>query len=244
MSRRKIASQTIGESGWRDTPDFIELAKTWKPDATSILLKFIWEGYDVCCQKVLSRVDISQADNQLERELTQILDLYIRKGMQGFEPFTLQHESYEMELRGTYRPKQYDLAFVWFANPRSKYPLEAKVLRSDNSVTEYVNEITGNYLTCRYAPFSSEAGMLGYLLKGSSTIAFNNIGTAVPCTLSDHPDFLERQHKVSDHKRTVPTGERYPVKFRCHHLLLELTKKTNVQKATAKRKSSKNKPES
>ncbi len=240
MARRKIRKQTIGESSWRDTPDFVELAKTWKPDAISLLLKFIWKGYDLCHQEVLSQVDISQADDQLERELTQILDLYIRKGMQeGFEFFTLQHESYEMELRETHRPKQYDLAFVCYANPRIKYPLEAKVLRSDNSVTEYVNEITGNYLTCRYAPFSSEAGMLGYLIKGSPTRAFENIAKAVPCTLSEHPDFLEREHKISDHERNISTGKRYPVKFRGHHLLLELTNKSNVQKATAQRKSSK-----
>jgi hypothetical protein len=239
MSRRRISNQTIGESSWRDTPDFVELAKTWQPNATSILLKFIWEGYDLCSQEALSRVDISQADDQLERELTQIMDLYIRKRMEGgFEPFSLQHESYEMELRGTHRPKQYDLAFVWFANPRIKYPLEVKVLRSDGSVTAYVNEITGNYLTCRYAPFSSEAGMLGYLLKGIPETAFNKIALAVPCILFDHPDFSGRNHKISDHDRTVPEGKTYPAKFRCHHLLLELAKKSSVKKAITKGKTS------
>jgi len=243
MSRRKTSSQTIGESRWGETPNFVDLAKTWRPDAISILLKFIWEGYDACCQNVLSRVDISQADDQLERELTQILDLYIRKGM-GFEPFTLQHESYEMELRGTHRPRQYDLAFVWFANPRIKYPLEAKVLRSENSVSEYIKEIRDNYLPCNYAPFSSEAGMLGYLLKGIPETAFKNIAVAVPCVLSAHPDFSGRDHKVSDHDRSVPEGKTYPAKFRCHHLLLQLTKQSNVPKTKAKRKSSRKVPES
>ncbi|NES25528.1 MAG: hypothetical protein F6K41_43195 [Symploca sp. SIO3E6] len=230
MIRRKPPKQTVGESRWHDTPDFVKLAKIWKPDATSLLLKLIWEGYDLLSPEVLSQVDILQADDQLERELTQLLDGYIRQAMggEGFYPFFIQHESYEMELRGTHRPKQYDLAFVWFANPRIKYPLEAKVLRSDKSVTEYVREITGNYLTCRYAPFSSEAGMLGYLLQGSSAIAFKNIATAVPCILSDHPDFLEREHKISDHERKIPAGKTYPVKFRCHHLLLPLITKSLV----------------
>jgi hypothetical protein len=69
--------------------------------------------------------------------------------------------------------------------------------------------------------------------------AFNNIVAAIPCDLSDHSDFSGRNHKTSDHDRTVPTGKKYPVKFRCHHLLLQLTKKTSVKKATAKKKRSK-----
>lgn len=84
--------------------------------------------------------------------------------------------------------------------------------------------VTGNYLTCRYAPFSREAAMLGYLLKGMPEIAFKNIALAVARDLSDHPDFSERNHKTSDHDRTVPTGKKYPVKFRCHYLLLQLIK--------------------
>jgi hypothetical protein len=239
--------KTISESVYSDRYEFVELAKNWRPDAITIILNLIWQGYDLDKGDVLSKIDLSQAYDQLERDITQSLSVYIEQAKSGFEPFVIRSEWFEMQTReqSPARPKQYDLAFVWSnpANVRIVWPIEAKVLRSDSSVTEYVNEITGNYLTCRYAPFSSEVGMLGYLLRGSSTIAFNNIGTAVPCTLSDHPDFLERQHKVSDHTRTVPMGERYPVKFRCHHLLLELTKKTNVQKATAKRKSSKKIPE-
>lgn len=240
MARGRIAKQTIGESRFPDTPDFVDLINRWKPDGVLILLNFIWEGYDLCYQDVLSQVDISQADDQLERELTQLLDGYVRKSMgsEGMHPFFIQLESYEMELRGKHRPKQYDLAFVWFANPRIKYPLEAKVLRSDKSVTEYVNEITGNYLSCRYAPFSSEAGMLGYLLKGIPEIAFNNIALAVPCDLSEHPNFSGRAHKISDHDRTIPEGKTYPAKFRCHHLLLQLTKQSSLKKTTTKGKSS------
>jgi hypothetical protein len=240
MSRRKIAFQTIGEAGYPDTHDFVELSKTWNPDATSILLNFIWKGFELCSQEILSRVNVLQSDDQLERELTQILDLYIRQGMQEIiRPFTLQHESYEMERRGTYRPRQYDLAFVWFANPRIKYPLEAKVLRSDTSVSEYVNEITSNFLTCQYAPFSSEGAMLGYLLQGNPAKAFKNIAISVPCTLLDHLDFIERDHKISDHQRVVPEDKTYPDKFRCHHLLLQLSKETNVKQASRKRKSQK-----
>ncbi|HEY9875811.1 MAG TPA: hypothetical protein V6D12_20435, partial [Candidatus Obscuribacterales bacterium] len=99
---------------------------------------------------------------------------------------------------------------------------EAKILRSDGDVSKYINEITANFLKCRYAPFSSEAGMLGYLLKGLPNKAFTNIEAKVPCHLCDHPQFPNRDHKTSDHKRTVPSGKTYPADFRCHHLILKI----------------------
>jgi hypothetical protein len=64
--------------------------------------------------------------------------------------------------------------------------------------------------------------MLGYLFSGDSNKAFTNIATKVPCTLNDHPDFLTRDHKTSDHQRVVPPGKSYPAEFRCHHLLLKI----------------------
>jgi hypothetical protein len=236
------------ESAFSDEYEFVELAKNWQPDAITVLLNLIWQGYDLYQSDVLSKIDLSQADDQLERDITQSLSIYIERSKTGFEPFSIRSEWFEMEMRepSPARPKQYDLAFVWSnpTNPRIVWPLEAKVLRSDGSVKKYVNEITDNYLTCRYAPFSSEAGMLGYLLKGIPETAFNKIAVDVPCVLSDHPDFSGRNHKISDHDRIVPTGEKYPVKFRCHHLLLQLTKKATVKKATTKRKISKKAPES
>jgi hypothetical protein len=236
------------ESAFSDEYEFVELAKNWQPDAITVLLNLIWQGYDLYQSDVLSKIDLSQADDQLERDITQSLSIYIERAKTGFEPFSIRSEWFEMEMRepSPARPKQYDLAFVWSNPPnvRIVWPIEAKVLRSDGSVTEYVNEITGNYLTCRYAPFSSEAGMLGYLLKGTPEKAFGNIETAVPCVLSDHPDFSGRDHKISDHNRHVPTGKTYPTKFRCHHLLLQLTKKSSVKEATTKGKTSRRAPES
>ncbi len=78
--------------------------------------------------------------------------------------------------------------------------------------------------------------MLGYLLKGIPETAFKNIAVAVPCVLSDHPDFSGHNHKISDHQRNLPVGKTYPVKFRCHHLLLQLTKQSSVKKTTRKGK--------
>jgi hypothetical protein len=236
------------ESAFSDRYEFVELAKNWRPDAITVLLNLIWQGYDLYQSDVLSKIDLSQADDQLERDITQSLSVYIERAKTGFEPFYIRSEWFEMEMRepAPARPKQYDLAFVWSNPPnvRIVWPVEAKVLRSDGSVTEYVNEITDNYLTCRYAPFSSEAGMLGYLLKGMPEKAFSNIAAAIPCDLSDHPDFSRRNHKTSDHDRTIPEGKTYPAKFRCHHLLLQLTKQSSVKNTTTKGKISRKAPES
>ena len=221
MVRRRL---TIPEARWPDTQDFVELAVRWQSDAINVLWGYVWQGWDSYCTKVLSEVvDISEANDQLERMITQDLELDIRHVM-GYAPFMIQHERFEEQERSPSpaRPKQPDLTFVWFEYRSNKYPLEAKVLRSENDVKAYVEEITENFLKFRYAPFTSEGGMLGYLLKGHTEKAFGNIAKAVPCILAHHQRFGERDHKVSDHNRTVPENKTYPQKFRCHHLLLQL----------------------
>lgn len=237
MARRRIIAshskrRTIPESVWPDAQDFVKLAMHWQSDATKILWGYVWQGWDSYCTKVLSKVDVSEVDDQLERMITQDLELDIRHVMGGFPPFMIQHERFEEQERSQSpaRPKQPDLTFVWYEYRSSKYPLEAKVLRSDNDVKAYVEEITENFLKFRYAPFTSEGGMLGYLLKGSAKKAFDNIAATVPCTLSDYPDCAGRDHRISDHDRVVPVDKQYPAKFRCHHLLLQLTKKTGAKK--------------
>ena len=235
--------RTIPEARWSQTEDFVELAVSWKSDATQVLWQYVWQGWDCYSTEILSKINFLEADEQIERMITQDLELDIRRVMSGYEPFAIQHERFEGELRtvAPARPKQCDLSFVWLDNRRITYPIEAKVLKSDSNtgVKAYVEEISENFLKFRYAPFSSEGGMLGYLLQGSSKIAFKNIEIAVSCDLSDHPDFVGRDHKISDHQRIVPEDKTYPDKFRCHHLLLQLNKEPNVKQAPRKRKSSK-----
>jgi hypothetical protein len=241
MTRR--GRRTISEARWPDTPDFVELAKKWRSDAITVLLNLIWQGYDLYQEDVLSKVDLSQADDQLERDITQSLSIYIDIARSGFEPFILRTEWFENEQRqpSPARQKQYDFAFIWSIPPniRIVWPLEAKVLHSEGSVSEYVKEIADNYLTCRYAPFSSEAGMLAYLLKGDPQKAFDNIAKSVPCVLANHVDFLNREHKTSDHQRIVPAGESYPSNFRCHHLILKIIEEQSTEKVTEREASTK-----
>ncbi|EDX75381.1 hypothetical protein MC7420_1299 [Coleofasciculus chthonoplastes PCC 7420] len=84
-------------------------------------------------------------------------------------------------------------------------------------------------MTCRYAPFSSAGGMLGYLFSGQSSQAFKNIEDKVPCTLSHHSDFLNRDHKTSEHQRQVPVGKNYPSYFCCHHLIFHISGNVNSE---------------
>jgi hypothetical protein len=176
----------------------------------------------------MSLIDASKAEEDLERNITELLEPRIRVGMSGNEPFYVQHGPHERETRkgGKAQPPQYDIAFVLHENPRFMWPLEAKVLKSDSegSVTQYALDVNEEFLTCRYAPFSKEGAMLGYLFSGDPDEAFRSIEKKVPCTLTHHPDFPKRYHKTSDHLRTVPAGKEgeYPCEFRCQHLIMKM----------------------
>ena len=214
----------IFKKRYPNTGDFVELAKAWNPDAISILIKLVWEGYDLLVSEFLSQINCDGTEEYLEISITQALALKIDSSMTGYEPFAVKQEWYEFETSKSSRgqPPRYDIAFTLRDNDRIIWPLEAKILKSDVDVTEYVKEINNNFMTCRYAPFSSQGGMLGYLFSGDSNRAFTSIETKVPCTLNDHPDFPTRDHKTSDHQRVVPPGKSYPAEFRCHHLLFNI----------------------
>jgi hypothetical protein len=92
--------KTISESVFPDKYEFVELAKNWRPDAITVLLNLIWQGYDLYQGDVLSKIDLSQADDQLERDITQSLSVYIDRAKSGFEPFIIRSEWFEMEMRG------------------------------------------------------------------------------------------------------------------------------------------------
>jgi hypothetical protein len=103
----------------------------------------------------------------------------------------------------------------------SLWPLEAKVLETPRALAEYERDVREEYLTCRYAPFSSSGAMLGYLISGSALDALANIAKKLGCVLDTVAEFPSRPHRLSNHRRSVPTGKPYPSDFRCHHLVLE-----------------------
>ena len=211
-----VARKTYSERQWPDTQEFNSVLHRWKAAGTIILLEFVWKGYERFCAESLSQVGCSEDDDDLERDITQLLEPKIREVMTGYEPFYVQHGPYEHETRlgGSAQPPQYDIAFKLRNNPRVMWSLEAKVLRTHGRVAEYIKEIRSNFLTCRYSPFSDEAAMLGYLLSGDSNTVFRNIADKGGWKLSPHAHFPDRDHRISDHERKIPEGKSYPIKFR------------------------------
>lgn len=218
-------------------PNFVALAKRWYPDLSTNLLTFVWQGYDLLTAELPAGID----KRDLERSISQSLELRIRRVMSGDEPFDIQHGPYERETmcQPPAQPPQYDLAFVLREDERLMWPLEAKVLETDSSVAGYVNDLRNEFLTCRYSPFSSEAAMLAYLLRGRPERFFENIAAKVPCIMLANPSFPARPCKMSDHIRSLPTGKRYPVAFRCHHLVLLFPSLARFRKRRSKRRKTK-----
>jgi hypothetical protein len=198
--------------------NFILLAGAWCRDQSAILLTFVWRAYD---KMQIENPPLNRED--LERNITQLLEHRVHSAMSGYEPFYVQHGPYERETMKAppAQPPQYDLAFILKSDEQIMWPMEAKILETAATVADYIRDIRNEFLKCRYAPFSSEGAMLGYLLSGSPTDAFQRIAAKTPCALKDHPSFSGRPHKLSQHVRSVPIGKPYPSTFRCHHLMLE-----------------------
>ena len=143
--------------------------------------------------------------------------------MTGDEPFYVQHTPYERETKkpSPAQPPEYDLAFVFRADERIMWPMEAKVLETPNAVANYVRDFRHEFLTCRYAPFSDSGAMLGYLLTGSPDDVFPKLARMLPCTM--HPG---NRTSVPTQSRLASLADRphrqtYPKAFDCFHLVLE-----------------------
>jgi len=193
-------------------------------DACALMLGWVWGGYDLLGEDVLRKVNWNQAKDDLEREITQLLEPRIRRCMPAETFCYIQHAPTERETRkpAPAQPPEYDLGFVLFSNERIIWPMEAKVLSTDQDTASYVSDVLHQFLTCRYGPFSEEGAMLGYLLSGMPSKAFAKIAVKLGVKLAVLGAFSARNHRVSSHSRQVPAGKAYPKSFRCHHLLMVL----------------------
>ncbi|MCY4093959.1 MAG: hypothetical protein OXG05_02390 [Gammaproteobacteria bacterium] len=221
MTRRR----TVIDLLWPDDSDeFANIAKLFGANVVRSMLEATWAGYDSLRMQMIDRIDITMAEDELERTLTQLLEQLINDALTGEEPYYIQHGPYENETRepAPAQPPQYDIAFILYSNRRIMWPLEAKVLKTDGTVSDYANSVKDNFLTGRYAPFVDSGAMLGYLLTGNASTTLMNISVALQESFQQNSDFVDRPHQVSTHNR-VP---RYPrVKqgpFQCHHLIMEM----------------------
>ena len=188
------------------------------------MLAATWGGYDCLKGELLSQVNVSSEDEELERSITQLLEPKIRAQLTGEEPFYVQHGPHEFATRAPApaHPPVYDIAFVLNANAKVMWPLEAKVLRTDRSVSSYVGSINDQFLTGRYAPFVNSAAMLGYLLSGGISVAFASISQSLGVALVRHPKFGSRPHRLSEHLRQPRYAHAVAGRFCCHHLIMKI----------------------
>jgi len=217
--------RTISERRWPDTPEFVSEAEKLVANVPAVLMGYVWRGYDLLVSEVTSQVDLSGRPEDVERDLSERLEIRIRRSMDGYQPFEIRHGIAERESRrpAPAQPPEYDLAFALRANERILWPLEAKLLPSDGQVGEYTKAVRERFLTCYYAPFSREASMIGYLSSGEPQQACVRIGAGLGCTMTQSQDFPNRTHQLSQHHRVVPRGKPYPVQFRCHHMIMPLS---------------------
>lgn len=202
----------------RPAPEFLDMAVAWMQRPAEQFLGLVWLAYD---DMRTSQPAVDPRD--LERSITQLLEPRIGDAMTGDEPFYVQHTPYEHETMKPppAQPPEYDLAFVFRADERIMWPMEAKVLETPNAVSDYVRDLQREFLTCRYAPFSDSAAMLGYLLTGSPTDLFATLTNKLSSALHPIHEHPSRPNRVSHHTRTVPRGKPYPNTFNCFHLILE-----------------------
>lgn len=221
MKKRRTILETL-----RPKPvEFGALARRWQADYSVRMLSWLWSAYDRLAGEILVLVDWDQAEDDLERSITELLEIRIRDCMPVYCPVYVQHEPKERETRrpAPAQPKEYDIAFVLRENERTMWPLEAKLLRNDSRIANYVHDIQNEFLTCSYAPFSSEAGMLGYLLTGDADTALDNIAAALGVPLTQHPEFPDRSHRISEHTRNCPPNRTCLPGFRCQHLMMMMS---------------------
>jgi hypothetical protein len=216
---------TYFERRWPNTPRFQELAKVWCEDQSRGLLDLVWQGFDLLFQKDLSNVPVSPKDETIEETLNALLCVRISECLNGFEPFTVFPEPPELARRkgGKAKPPKPDLGFVMWENLQCVWPLEGKVLKGDRAIAPYVKEIKVNFLTGRYATFSSEGAMVGYLLKGDPKKTFKCLEQKLMAKLTLHQHFPNRDHRLSHHSRQTLPDPNSPKDFCCHHLILALS---------------------
>lgn len=204
-----------------DTAD-ADLPIYWARSVAIQALGWVWKGYDVL-RGNLSAIDLTQPLEQLERNLTELHFHEIQRcwarETNGFSSIQPGHELPELLSRSAppAKPPAYDLGFVHAENRLWKFPIEAKVLPTDRSLSEYLKDVRGKFAAGIAAPIVGEGGMIGYLLRGREATVFAGVESVLGQTLNTLADFSLRPHKTTRHERNE-----YPA-LRLHHMIMSLS---------------------
>jgi len=216
MTRRP----TFRELAWPDDSDDANLPVQWAQSVSTQILDWIWRAYDALRSKHLSRIDLTQPLEQLERDLVsqhyiEIVLLFATE-TGGYSSLVPHHEWPEMETRSSAsaKPPAYDVAFVSVTDRRWAWPIEAKMIPGANALAEYLKDVNQKFVTGIAGPLVGEGAMLGYLLCSNGSAVVANLETRLGQDLRAVSDFPKRLHRTSRHPRATA-----PV-LRLHHLLM------------------------
>lgn len=203
-----MSRPALSELRWLMDDESRRQAEDWAAGASNQVLDWTWRAFDALHANVLSRVDMTQPLDQLERDLarhhfSEIQTLWAKDtgGECAFHP---HHEYPELETRSAApaKPPAYDIAFVWNTNPRIAWPIEAKVVPTPGILAEYLGDVK-KFTDGIAAPLVGEGAQIAYLLSGGASDFFSNLSVKLALQLQDVPEFSTRPHRVGQHARTT-----------------------------------------
>ena len=169
----------------------------------------------------MASVDLTQPLEQLERDLARHhfreINMFWAQETGGECAFTPHHEYPELETRSPApaKPPAYDIAFVWNANPRIAWPIEAKVVPTPGTLADYLGDVK-KFTDGIAAPLSGVGAQIAYLLTGTTDDFFNNLSTRLSIPLQTLAEFSSRAHRVSSHTRNgIPDLELHHMAMFC-----------------------------
>ncbi|HWM24706.1 MAG TPA: hypothetical protein VNP98_07770 [Chthoniobacterales bacterium] len=214
-----MSRPTVSELAWPMDADSQRQAQEWAGAVGTQVLDWTWRAFDLLRSNTLSRIDLDQPLEQLERDLTshhfrEIQQLWKRE-TDGYSAVSPQPEWPEMATRSPApaRPPAYDIAFVWNDNPRVAWPFEAKVVATTGTLAAYVAD-TEKFTDGTAAPYIGEGAQIAYLLTGLATEFFSNLSKRLASKLLSPPEFAGRAHRSSNHTRESAPD------LRLHHMAM------------------------
>ena len=154
-----VARRTYLERRFPTPPLFQEMAEEWCADQSASLLRLVWDAYDRLKKDHLNNYHCPVKTSAKRKPSTSFFHLQLIDARIN-SPFSVVHEVPEQTARkgGKAQSPHPDIGFCFYDNPRAIWPLECKVLGDDGDVAAYSTEVSVNFLTGRYATFSSEGG--------------------------------------------------------------------------------------
>lgn len=207
---------------WPMDDDSRRQAKDWAAGITFQALDWTWRGFDALRENVLSEVDFSQPLDQLERDLTSKHFIEINRlfaaETEGLSSIIPHHEFPENESApgGSGKPPASDICFIWYHNQRVSWPIEAKVLKTPGTLSEYLGD-TAKFEKGIAAPLVGEGAQIAYLLTGTTHEFLMNLSTRITSPLQTVPEFSTRPHRASSHARLgSPALKLHHLAMHCH----------------------------